>query len=947
MTRIPTLLRAAGALAVLALIILGIPALLVALVGNPIPRAPYTIGNRVTDATLLDVLALLTWVVWAQFVACIVVETVSAVRRGLTEKDEPHVRGTLPGQQEIVRALVWTVMAVGVGSTTAATVPHVPVAVAAPANPPVHDPHHVVPNPGAEDRGGQGQAAPAEKGRVIEVTVERGDSLWSLAERHLGNGESWHEIAMLNLGHTMVDGTTFDDSQQIRPGWLLKVQLPTPQTGVTRAGVLQVRAGDSMWEIAETTVGDGTRWRQLYAANGDRVADPNLIYPGQTLVEPTSWREPDAPPPVSESPSPPAPPEPLVPEPTPPPIEEPVLPPPTATDDPRPESLASPEPETDAVEEQGRAVLATLVTGGGVLLGGSLVGLVTLTRRKREAFRQPGETVYNVTPELQVVERAVRSVEPFGSARAGFLDLALRDLAQRCEVEGIALPDVAAARIDDDALVLRLATPAVGMPEPWVSSETGDQWSLTRETELVRVERTAPYPTLVTLGTDDEGAHWLIDLEAAGSVVVSGTPTKVGDLLRFVAAELAVNVWSDVVKVVVAGFGAELNQLNDRITAVEEAPIDDAVKALRAAREYLAREEVSVLEARQLQLPAEAVMPMVLLVSGDQSKLSDLVAETTSWSARAPASLLTTGTIDGTSRTLTVAIAADGTANLDRWGVTIHVCGLPAAEAAAITGYADRIQRGPDVPNPLLVPVEPMDAPAEGRIPLQDRRTATSIDPTLDADLADWYDDTCPRPKLGVLGPIELRAAGQPPADIHDRLAYSCELLAFLATHPDGLSVAETAEAFDCAPNSMHSRIGALRKWLGTDPETGMLYLPNSYQSPAAQRHGGGRYQVVKLLSDADLFERLVRRGRAIGGERAIEDFRLAVELVRGRPYANSRGTGYRWLAASGRDHHLAAAIEDVVQALHRALVESDSSSPITMDNSRVAESLSGESGLG
>ncbi len=915
MTRIPTLLRAAGALAVLALVTLGIPALLVTLVGNPIPSAPYTVGNRVTDATLLDVLALLTWVVWAQFVACIVVETVSAVCRGLTEKD-PHVRGTLPGQQEIVRALVWTVMAVGVGSTTAATVPHIPVAVAAPANPPAQDPHHVVANPGAEDRGGQGQAAPAEKGRVIEVTVERGDSLWSLAETHLGNGESWHEIATLNLGRTMVDGTTFDDSQQIRPGWHLKLQVPAPQTGVTRAGELQVRAGDSLWEIAETTVGDGTRWTQLYAANGDRVADPNLIYPGQTLVEPTSWREPDAAPPVSESPNPPAPPEPPVPEPTPPPIEKPVPPPPTATDDPRAGSPASPEPETDVAEEQGRAVLATLVTGGGVLLGGSLVGLVTLTRRKREAFRQPGETVYNVTPELQVVERALRSVEPFGSARAGFLDLALRDLAQRCEVEGLALPDVAAASIDDDALVLRLAIPAAAAPQPWVSSESGDQWSLTRETELVRVERTAPYPTLVTLGTDDEGAHWLVDLEAAGSVVVTGNATDVGDLLRFVAAELAVNVWSDVVKVVVAGFGAELDQLNDRITAVEEAPIDDAVKALRGAREYLGREEVSVLEARQLQLPAEAVMPMVLLASGDQSKLGDLVAETTSWAVRAPASLITTGTIDGTSRTLTVAIGADGLAHLGLWDVTVRVCGLPAGEAAAITGYANRIQRGPDVPNPLLAPAEPAHAPAEGTVPRQDRRTATSIDPKLDADLADWYDDTCPRPKLGVLGPIELRASGQPPADIHDRLAYSCELLAFLATRPDGVSVAETAEAFDCAPNSMHSRIGALRKWLGADPETGMLYLPNSYQSPAAQRHGGGRYQVVKLLSDADLFERLVRRGRSVGGDGGAEDLERALKLVRGRPYGNSRGTGYRWLAANGREHHLAAAVHDVRQAL-------------------------------
>ena len=44
-----------------------------------------------------------------------------------------------------------------------------------------------------------------------------GDTLWGLAERHLGSGEAWREIAALNRGRKMADGAPADAPVGGRP----------------------------------------------------------------------------------------------------------------------------------------------------------------------------------------------------------------------------------------------------------------------------------------------------------------------------------------------------------------------------------------------------------------------------------------------------------------------------------------------------------------------------------------------------------------------------------------------------------------------------------------------------------------------------------------------------------------------------------------------------------
>ncbi|HZU75648.1 MAG TPA: LysM peptidoglycan-binding domain-containing protein [Dehalococcoidia bacterium] len=45
----------------------------------------------------------------------------------------------------------------------------------------------------------------------------------------------------------------------------------------------QVRPGDSLWAISQRLYGDGSLWPLLYAANSDKIRNPNLIYTGEVL----------------------------------------------------------------------------------------------------------------------------------------------------------------------------------------------------------------------------------------------------------------------------------------------------------------------------------------------------------------------------------------------------------------------------------------------------------------------------------------------------------------------------------------------------------------------------------------------------------------------------------------------------------------------------------------
>jgi nucleoid-associated protein YgaU len=54
------------------------------------------------------------------------------------------------------------------------------------------------------------------------------------------------------------------------------------ETGGSRV----VSRGDSLWALSRLAYGDGNRYAVIFNANREKIRNPNLIYPGQTVVMP-------------------------------------------------------------------------------------------------------------------------------------------------------------------------------------------------------------------------------------------------------------------------------------------------------------------------------------------------------------------------------------------------------------------------------------------------------------------------------------------------------------------------------------------------------------------------------------------------------------------------------------------------------------------------------------
>ena len=118
-------------------------------------------------------------------------------------------------------------------------------------------------------------AAPQAVG--IRHTVERGDDLWSLAERFYGEGREWRKIAAANPG-VLTGGP-----DRLVPGWRLLI----PDVEHSPAGrTVVVETGDTLSSIADRLWSDADRWPEVYEANRFQLDDPDELPVGLTLVLP-------------------------------------------------------------------------------------------------------------------------------------------------------------------------------------------------------------------------------------------------------------------------------------------------------------------------------------------------------------------------------------------------------------------------------------------------------------------------------------------------------------------------------------------------------------------------------------------------------------------------------------------------------------------------------------
>jgi nucleoid-associated protein YgaU len=106
------------------------------------------------------------------------------------------------------------------------------------------------------------------------VLVQKGDSLWKLAEKHLGNGARWPELAKLN--------PEISDPNIVRIGeW---VRVSEEKRDPAKHEVV-VQPGDTLSKVAQAEFGNARALRCIAEANPSLQA-VDRIYPGETLILP-------------------------------------------------------------------------------------------------------------------------------------------------------------------------------------------------------------------------------------------------------------------------------------------------------------------------------------------------------------------------------------------------------------------------------------------------------------------------------------------------------------------------------------------------------------------------------------------------------------------------------------------------------------------------------------
>ncbi|MDT9594887.1 LysM peptidoglycan-binding domain-containing protein [Nocardioides zeae] len=599
----------AAALAIIAIAVLP-PWLLIAGIGNPWPDSGISLDRPLGTDAILGLLAVVVWIGWIQFVVCTLVEVVATVG----SRQARRVPIAFGVQQDLARKLVVAVLAMLVTTSVVST------ATAAAAAPTGGSPTGIAPAASETPQASEHDNEALVETATRSVTVERMDSLWSIAERELGEGERWTEIAELNDGRIMADGSTFGPDSVLGVGWELDVPVPTPTVGSSTDPAAQhvVAPGESLWQIAEDATGDGARYGELFDATRDHpqpgggvLTDPRHIEPGWVVRLPADFaplapdvptldgdaagHEPPAdaeglgsqpgasprPTPVDELPQPPQRPE--------------VAPPAATASGDGVDSIEFAHADDDGVAASAeitalRALLATAT----LLAAGAFAALIT-NRARQFRHRRPGRAIAPVEAGDGLVEHAVIDGGSEAAEVATWIDRALRGLGEECRRAGTAPPNVGAARLGEQDLTLHLIDrAATAPPNGWRVAADGSAWVLGRDQDpqVEWDERPAPYPALVAVGRDAQGDLWLLDAEATGGidVICDGALSaargdqQTCDVLRFLVAELALNAWAVGTRVHVPHeLGRSVARINpDRVKLSDPVAVRAALAKARA-----------------------------------------------------------------------------------------------------------------------------------------------------------------------------------------------------------------------------------------------------------------------------------------------------------------------------------------------------------------------------
>ncbi len=747
--------RLTGLLAAVAVlgIVIGLPVVFLAIGASPIPGQPPTLDG-IKDALLapddgtlvLGLFKVVGWVGWAFMALSLSLEAVARLRR----VEAPKLPG-LRVPQAGARGLIGLAALLFVAAPLTTQV-NVASADAAVTHSTVGHINHGVTEQAAPFKLAAADATKQDHSRqkTINYTVKPNESLWAIADQHLGDGSRYKEIVELN--RDLVGARP----GLLMPGWVLK--LPALPGTATEAHPYTVKPSDTLSDIAQEQLGDADRYMEIYDAStgitqpdGAHLTDPDVIDVGWTLNIPGAKAEPTGQPDTQL-------PREDKPDRTADPRDEPVDPPtenetPVIAETEAPETAApevqqpqgeqptAPAAEVDQAHEADDSILDAPwilagLTGGGVLLSGAL--LMALKARRRGGFRNrpPGRAIAAPPPELAPVEMTLNATGAAAAATVEFTHEALRRLAGAIGAVGGTMPPMAAVELGHDELTVHLSAPAE-LPAPWAGSPDQTHWHVSTDVDAEDLGPDTgyvepPYPLLMTIGTSDTGETWLLNCEELSTLTISGDPTHARDFARHLAAQLAVNPWSRRVQLDCIGVAEETVAMDERITyhptGADGTPATAEIFAAAVTTvDRATRHDTDVSTARTGRVDDDVWPARMLLLdatAGDPDDLEQLLQLVTDHVGQSATSIVVAGERPNTPGAV-LHTTNTGRVILEHAGLNLIAVGLTSDEALGCAlVYAQS-----DTPQDVPVPVD--ETATEGWEAYTDRSGALRREHTL------------------------------------------------------------------------------------------------------------------------------------------------------------------------------------------------------------------------
>ena len=704
---------------------------------------------------------------------------------------------------------------------------------------------------------------------VLAHVVDRGESLWSIADDELGDPDRWPEIFEANRGRTFDDGRTLDDPSLIHPGWELDLPVASADPSVPESDT----PTDERDQPAEVSDDDDP-------ATVSTTVDPPPDLPDQADDPEPSDPEPSDPEPSDNTTTEPGVTGPPMPGVAPRPSNRWIgAPYPVAAAPAAASTTSSPhDPGETAASEPG---VELLTLGRAAMLSAGVLTLVAVRRRRQLRQSMPRARFPEPEPAVAATERTLRSADP--GERFVRVDLAIRAATMALVSAGARVVAVAVA--DDGAVELHTSGSAE-LDAPWQTMGDTNRWQLPATVPIELLAEPArqvgaPCPTLVQLGRTVDDHDLFVDLEALEALEVGGPGLQAEAIVTALAATLAGSVLAEVSTLI--GVGVDDAAFLGHRHHVAARHVRDAFDRAAEAAGSTAVSGRSTFELRARATGGETWEPAVVLIGASAGAVVPP-------GDRTALAVVSASPIHGPSSRL----APDG----DAWvlrplGVRCVPVGLgpdDLASLADLVGAADTDL----VPNEPIEPLPPATRRAVSISDDDDMTLAPLPDEPSSAEAVVPEPDPLPSPPIVVrlLGPVVICSADGRTADFDKSKAK--ELIAWLATHRERATRSGARTALwelDVRDATFANVVSDARRSMArlVEPPDGEEWIGRTLTESLPL------HSLVR--TDADLVRDALAAARVQPPEQAIHTLRPAAELVVGVPF---EGTGYLWPDAEG-----------------------------------------------